>query len=52
MTFLRNHAEGIASIGLFFVRIDCGGISGSDTMHEAVVDPNQSKRLMWPMCSY
>jgi hypothetical protein len=32
MTFLRNHAEGITSIGLFFARIVCGGISGSDTM--------------------
>jgi hypothetical protein len=38
-TFLRNH-EGIASIGLFDVRKDCGGIPGSYAMLEAVVDPN------------
>ena len=38
-TFPRNHEE-IASIGLFVVRKDCGGIPGSYAMLEAVVDPN------------
>jgi hypothetical protein len=39
-TFLRNHAEWIASIGLFVVRKDCGGIPGSYAMLEVVVHPN------------
>src|ERR1700730_13825333 len=39
-TFLRNHAEWIASIGLFVVRKDYGGIPGSYAMLEVVVHPN------------